>query len=157
MRVWSWLASKQRKYNTESLNSVSVLRVYKEGERKTNLRPKGVKELDAGTLSPVPHNPHGGGTGATPASCPLNFTCALWSVCYPPPPHLHKIKQINVKFERKGKHFEGIIFLWKIVDFLILGGNLNLDTCTVYFWGWLNPHSPNNLLRFCRGGLIKKF
>lgn len=153
MWVWSWLASKQKKYNTESLNSVSVLRVYKEGERKTNLRSKGSK--GAWCWQPESSPPQATrwreGSHTCRLSSELHVVCMLPTPTTPPHNQTNQCKD----WGEKGKHFWGNHVVWKTADFLIFGSNLNLDTWTVYFWGWLNPHSPKNLLIFTEESQLK--
>lgn len=151
MWVWAWLASKQKKYN-----SVSVLRVYKESEWKTNLGPKGSK----GTCCLQPESSPPQSTRWREGSHTCRLSSELHVICMFPfptaPPH-NQTNKCKVWGWEKGKHFWGNHFVWKIVDFLIFGSNLNLDICTVYFWGWLNSHSPKNLLTFTEESQLKNF
>lgn len=110
MRVWSWLASKHRKYNTESLNSVSVLRVYKEGERKTNLRPKGCKE--AWCWHPEPSPPQStwwrDGSHTCRLSSKLHMCTVVCMLPAPTPPPHNQTNKCKVWKKRKtfwGNHF----------------------------------------------------
>lgn len=150
MWVWSWLASKQKKYN-----SVSVLRVYKEGEWKTNLRPKGSK----GTWclqpeSSPPQSPRWReGSHTCRLSSELHVICMLPTPTTPPHNQTNKCKVWGGKrktFLRESFCMENCRFsnIWKQLKF----GHMY---CLLL--GMTELPLPEEFINVYRGEPIKKF